>query len=213
MLGIPGAALYTDISGAINVRTVIGAYPYESKWDPTQYIVIRLTDGNNFYTAGGTTASVGTVAQGSPATMASAWPVKPTDGNVILGVQSSPVYVANLTASQLQVTPIVPAIKSVPITASLSGTNVVVAAVPGKRLKVFSFGIQVTSGTCGAKFTDGASADMTGRFAFNSREGLAFAVAPPAYLFGTSIGNALVLDMDSAVNFAGFVSYWDSDAT
>src|SRR5712691_9582119 len=89
-------------------------------------------------------------------------------------------------------------IKSVAISVSASGDNTIVPAVSGKRIKVVAYTLQAV-GTVNAKWRDGSSADLTGQFNFQAREGISPAASPPGWLFGTSAGNALVLNLSGAI--------------
>ena len=80
-------SVYDSASLAIAVRPILDPNPVAS-------LNVRLTDGANFYTAGITVVSgSGPVNQGSPNLLSSAWPVKPTDGTNIIGVQASPTWI------------------------------------------------------------------------------------------------------------------------
>jgi len=95
-----------------------------------------------------------------------------------------------------------------PIDVSSSGDNEVVPAIAGKMILVYAFSFQAV-GTVNVKFTDGAGgSDLTGAFNFQAREGIAPpGIQPPAYLFGTSVSNALILNLSAAIAVKGYVSY------
>jgi len=62
---------------------------------PASYVTVRLTNGDSYYTAGGTSVSGGSVLtadQGSPNTIGNAWPVKITDGTNIYGSRTVPIH-------------------------------------------------------------------------------------------------------------------------
>lgn len=101
-------------------------------------------------------------------------------------------------------------VKTVAIAVSSSGDNEIVAAVTGRRIKVTSFSIQAT-GTVNAKWKDGGSTDLTGAYNWQAREGIAMGLAAPAFLFATTAGNALNLNLSGAVSVVGHVSYFDED--
>lgn len=101
-------------------------------------------------------------------------------------------------------------LKSAAIDVSNAGNNTIVSAVSGRRIKVVAYSIQAV-GTVNVKFTDGAI-DLTGPFSFQAREGNAFGVPAPSWMFGTSAGAALVLNLSDAVAVNGFVTYFDDDA-
>lgn len=101
--------------------------------------------------------------------------------------------------------------KSAAINVAGNGDNTIVAAVGGKRIKVFAIVLNVT-GTVNAKWKDGAAADLTGDMNFQAREGYAINVVPPAFVLGTTAGNALILNLSGAIAVDGWVAYWDDDA-
>lgn len=102
-------------------------------------------------------------------------------------------------------------IKTVAISVSSSGDNTIVAAVPGKRIKVIAFMIQSVGTSNLVKWKDGSGTDLTGALSFNIREGVSAAAPLPSWLFATAAGNALVLNLGSASAMAGFVTYFDDD--
>jgi hypothetical protein len=104
-------------------------------------------------------------------------------------------------------------LKRATLNTGTSGTAVV-AAVAGRRIKVYAYALQST-GTVNAKLRDGASGtDLTLNWSFQAREGVAPpAVKPPAYLFATTAGNALQLVLSDAITTGVEVSYWDDDAS
>lgn len=100
--------------------------------------------------------------------------------------------------------------KTADINDAASGDNTIVAAVTGKRIKVYAVFLNAT-GTVNCKWKDGASTDLTGDMNFQAREGYTGDVDPPAFLLATSAGNALVLNLSAAVAVDGWVAYWDDD--
>lgn len=103
------------------------------------------------------------------------------------------------------------ALKVETINDSASGDNTIVAAVTGKKIKVYAICI-VSSGTVAVKFKDGAGTDITGPMALTAQVGFSFAVAPPAFLLSTSAGNAFIMNLGSAVEVDGWIAYWDDDS-
>jgi hypothetical protein len=95
-------------------------------------------------------------------------------------------------------------LKCVPIAASASGANVLVAAVSGKKLRVHGFSLSF-SGTANGKFTSAAS-DITGLY-----YGLASTqvVVPNSELgyFETAAGEALGINLSAAIAVGGVVCY------
>lgn len=105
-------------------------------------------------------------------------------------------------------------LKRAVINLGASGDNTVIAAVASKVLKVYAYAIQST-GTVTAKLTDGAAgASLSLNWTLQAREGAVSAVAtPPNYLFKTTAGLALILNLSGAVTVGCEVSYWDDDAS
>jgi hypothetical protein len=101
--------------------------------------------------------------------------------------------------------------KTTPISCALSGNNVIVAAVSGKRIKVYVI-VFISTGTVNAKWCS-ASTDLTGDKNFQAREGYTLAVNPPAILLQTVAGETLNLNLSAAVAVDGWIAYWDDDAT
>lgn len=151
-------AYVTGSAGDLALRVAL-VYNYSGSLvnaqDAGKYLPIRLTDGNNFYNAGGSqTASVGTVAQGAPSTLSSAWPVKISDGNVVLGIQSSPFYISQLTASQLLAT-----------IASGSLAGLLYGGVPASSVNPFwiTGSVSVTNGSAGGGGFQNVTASISGQ--------------------------------------------------
>lgn len=97
---------------------------------------------------------------------------------------------------------------------SLAASGIVLAAVPGKRLKVYTFSLQSRNDNMTAQFTDGAGGTNLGHvWTLNAREGMSAPVSTPAtFIFATSPGTALyaVLTGAGIVDFE--ISYWADDA-
>lgn len=98
---------------------------------------------------------------------------------------------------------------SAAINASSSGDNTLVAATAGKKIRVIRWELSA-SAAVNAKFKDGASTDLTGLFY------LAAAGANVEedsvdqgrdFLFETTAGNALVLNLSGAVPVGGHLNY------
>lgn len=94
-----------------------------------------------------------------------------------------------------------------------SSSGDVVAAVSGKRIKVFAYAIQAGADGSTAQFTNGLAGDnLTVAWAFNNREGVCASPAkPPSYLFATSAGVSLYCVVTGTIKVE--VSYWDDDAS
>lgn len=88
----------------------------------------------------------------------------------------------------------------------------VVAAVAGKRIKVYTYAIQAGADASTAQLTDGnGGTALTVNWSLNNREGVSSAVAkPPSYLFATTAGTSLYCVVAGTISVE--VSYWDDDA-
>lgn len=95
---------------------------------------------------------------------------------------------------------------------NLAATGTVVAAVAGKRIKVYSAKLVTRNNDLDANFRSGAATALEGPQFFLKGGGYVETVNPPAFLFATTAGERLdlVLSGDGA---SGRVSYWDDDAT
>lgn len=104
-------------------------------------------------------------------------------------------------------------------TTSSSGNNTVVSAVASKRIKTYSFALTTVSTTVNTVyFRDGTAGAELRRYILQAPSGPSTvgandSVNPDAFLFGTTAGNALILNLSAAVavHYAG--AYWDDDAT
>ena len=94
---------------------------------------------------------------------------------------------------------------------SLAATGTVVAAVGGKRIKVFATKLCV-SAAISVNFRDGAAAALEGSMPLALSGGFVEVIQPPAFLFATPAGNSLDLVVTGIGTAAGRVSYWDDDA-
>lgn len=95
-----------------------------------------------------------------------------------------------------------------------SGDNTLITAVGGKMLKVFAYNLQ-GNGTVNAKMTDGASGTQLSCL-WNLAAGtnvFGGVMPPPDYLFATTAGNALILNLSSGVVVQYEITYTDDDAT
>ena len=103
---------------------------------------------------------------------------------------------------------------SADINTSSSGDTTVIAAKAGFAHYVYSYRV-VADSSCQVEFKDGASAVVEGPIACGATNipgGAAPSVVPPGWLFKTSIGNALVINLGTAVHVGGGLSYWDDVA-
>ncbi len=104
-------------------------------------------------------------------------------------------------------------LKRAVVNTSTSGADVV-AAVATKRIKVYSYAVQAT-GTVNVYLRDGgAGSALTLTWNLQAREGASVSgVNPPAFLFGTTAGNALQVVLSAAVTVGIEVTYWDDDGS
>jgi hypothetical protein len=99
--------------------------------------------------------------------------------------------------------------KTAAINVGASGENTIITEVAGKRIKVYAYLVQPT-GSVDWFFEEGAE-DVSASLTAQAREGVRAAVDPPAYLFATSPGNDVGIDLSAAVAVDGWVAYWDDD--
>lgn len=90
------------------------------------------------------------------------------------------------------------------IASSASGDNEVVAAVPGKKIRVLAYTI-IASGDVDVKWRSAAT-DLTGVMPFTINSGVAHGYAPVGY-FETASGEALNLNLSDAVAVGGYLVY------
>jgi hypothetical protein len=98
---------------------------------------------------------------------------------------------------------------SATIAAASSGDNTIVAAVAAKRIRVLRFELSA-SAAVNAKWKDGASTDLTGLFYAAGAGPMGDMDSSDGgrdYIFQTSVGNALVLNLSAAVPVGGVVDY------
>lgn len=93
---------------------------------------------------------------------------------------------------------------------SLAATGTVIAAVPGKVLKVYAIKC-IVSAALSINFRDGASTDLEGAMPLAANGGYVESVTPPHYILITTQGNSLDLVITGAGTASGRVSYFDSD--
>lgn len=92
------------------------------------------------------------------------------------------------------------------IAASASGDNTLVAAVPGKKIRVIDYAF-MAAGTVNAKFQSGASGtDLTGLFYMVANTGAAPGEAKYGY-FETAAGALLNLNLSTNVAVGGHLTY------
>ena len=95
---------------------------------------------------------------------------------------------------------------------SLSATGTVVAAVSGKRIKVYAVKL-VSSADLSVNWRSGGATALEGALPLSTNGGYVEAIEPPEHLFATVAGQSLDLVINGTGTVAGRVSYWDSDGT
>lgn len=94
--------------------------------------------------------------------------------------------------------------KYTPVNVSSSGDSELVAAVPGKRLKLIS-GLAVSAGTVSIKFKS-ASTDLTGAMPLIANSGFVIPEATAGWIV-TAQGEALNINLSGAVQVSGMIVY------
>jgi hypothetical protein len=128
-------------------------------------------------------------------------------GNAI-GTVSNPVVIrASPTAGET--------IVSVTGSDSTAGNSIVVAGVAGQRIRVFAISLFAPSGTTPVTvtLTDGLAGPALWTAVVQAPNQSAFsfgtATSAPTFLFATTAGNGLVMNLSAAVVAVGFnLSYW-----
>lgn len=94
---------------------------------------------------------------------------------------------------------------------SISATGVIVAAVVGKKIRVYAYKF-VVAGAVSVNWRSGGATNLEGAQPYAANSGAIEGVTPPAFLFETAQGQSLDLVLSGAITVAGRVSYWDDDA-
>lgn len=95
------------------------------------------------------------------------------------------------------------------------GSNAIVNAVAGRKIKVTSYSLQGEQDNSRGHFASGASgSQLTPQWELAAREGVVQAVSPAqgGYLFATGAGSALSLEVSSARPLKYSVTYFTEDA-
>ena len=88
----------------------------------------------------------------------------------------------------------------------LAATGTIVTGILGQRIRVYAVKLAATAElTC--YFQDGLLNPIEGGILLSEKAGYVESVDPPAYLFSTTPGEDLILEMDAG-NVTGRVSYW-----
>jgi len=97
---------------------------------------------------------------------------------------------------------------------SLTGSGTFVAAVSGRRIKVYAFTIQSRSATMTVQLTDGnGGANLTRIYTLGvGTEKDAAPCTPNTYHFATTAGSALYVVITGTGTIDLDCSYWDDDA-
>lgn len=93
----------------------------------------------------------------------------------------------------------------VAVAVSASGSSQLVAAVAGKRILVLG-GLLVADAAVTIKFVSGAT-DITGTMALSANGGLGLSPSPLGHLRGVNVNEALNINLSSAVNVGGWLTY------
>ena len=129
--------------------------------------------------------------------------VKLIDGTVgsttPVGTESNPLYVAPVSPVE---------VKSALISEASSGSNLLVAAVTGKRIQVIS-GFAIASGTVIVQFLSAAT-PLSGTMDLASSGGFVLPYNPDGW-FETAVGEALNINLSGAVNLGGALKYREID--
>jgi len=89
---------------------------------------------------------------------------------------------------------------------SLAASGTIVTGIAGQSIRVYAVKLAATTElTC--YFQDGILNPIEGGILLSEKAGYVESVDPPAYLFSTTPGEDLILEMDAG-NVTGRVSYW-----
>jgi hypothetical protein len=99
---------------------------------------------------------------------------------------------------------------STAVTVTTSGTTVI-AAVPGKKIKVFSTKL-VSSGTGSIYWREGTLTPLEGSYPVTANAYMAESTDLPGFLFSVSTGTSLDLVTYGSITVTGRVSYWVDDS-
>jgi hypothetical protein len=122
-------------------------------------------------------------------------------GTNLAGVMIAPTQTGTMYSGTTAVTPQFAAISS-----STAGDNTLVAAVAGKTIRVLKYTVMASSAVA-VKFGDGIGTNpITGAMPVAANSGIGGAYCPIGH-FQTSAGNALVMNLSTAVPVAGHLTY------
>lgn len=129
------------------------------------------------------------------------WTVGISGQPIGVNVQNTPTV--HIGGQPIQVTVAQPNYKYAVINANTTGDTTIVAAVPGKKIRVVAFGL-VAAGTVSVKFRRGTT-DITGSLRLTEAGGIAHSFS--GGLFETGVNQALVINLSAAVPVGGYVVY------
>lgn len=118
-----------------------------------------------------------------------------------VNIQNSPTV--TIGGQPIQVSFVQPTYKYAVINTNTSGDTTIVAAVPGKKIRVVAFAL-VAAGTVNVKFRRNTT-DITGTIHLVEAGGIAHSFQ--GGLFETSPGQALVINLSANVQVGGYVVY------
>lgn len=154
------------------------------------------------------------------------WPIRQTspqsfsisgDGGVQATVRdytnANPIAVVltNASGDTYNPAPQVPTLLTVAGRATVNGSNAIVSAIGGRRIKVYAYDLQGEDETSRGYFASGASgSQLSPEWEFNAREGVSKAIDPASkgYLFATAAGAALSLELTAVPAMKYSVSYF-----
>ena len=92
------------------------------------------------------------------------------------------------------------------ISTAASGDTTLVAAVPGKKIKVIGYAL-VSTAANSIKFKSGAGTDLTGAMALAANGGISSPSDKNTVEFETAAGQALVINLSAATQVSGHLVY------
>lgn len=121
-------------------------------------------------------------------------------GFALIGTTASPDACDSIYNGITPLTPIRAA-----ISAAASGSNTLVAAVPGKKILVLKAAL-MAAGAVNATFKSSTTSSLTGAFPLAANGGVGIGYCPLGNL-ATVAGEALTLNLDAAVQVSGYLVY------
>lgn len=123
------------------------------------------------------------------------------------GTPDNPLFTAGVISASIG------SIKSVSSTNTAAGDHIVVAAIPNNRIVVFALSIFASTGVNSTiNFTDGPGGIVlfSALAISTNQSSMQFgqAVSLPSFLFYTGIGNALIMNLSTAITGVANISYF-----